>query len=561
MKYLLILIAASSAISYSLSARSEPLDVASNNNEPIGHYAYFLKETTSPLSLKDAINAFSDEHFTRSKEAFLSFGIGSKAVWLRFDIRNRTNSTVSKRLMIKNSWIDKIDVYFLRNNQVAQSYHTGDAQPFSVRPLENRFFIFDHVFQPGTTTLYIRTATPDPMVLPVYLSSIDAFVDRQMLEAYSYGFLYGGIFVLLAYNLMLFFSLKSSRYLYYSFYLTFFLITNISYTGHGFMWLWPDSPRWQLWSNPVLMMAFAISGLLFATRFLNTKKYFPRLHRTVIYGSAGFAAMQVLAVVSGSHLAALLLAFFFIFVFSASMVFLGAISLYAGNKSAKYFLAASITHVSTSSVTALVVWGIMPYSILAYRAIDIGMMIDAILLAMALADQFRISRQGKIQAEKLAKVDPLTEINNRRAFYQFVRPIWSTGQRHKHDMSIILLDIDRFKRINDTYGHAHGDRVLISLATMLKNEIRAGDVLARWGGEEFVLFLPETRLDTAKSIAERFRKKISELCIQAGSDTLFITVSLGVAHTDKADMTIDKLITAADKQLYSAKEQGRDRVC
>jgi len=561
MKYLLILLAASTTVFYSLSARAESVELAHENNEPIGKHALYLKEATSALKLNDAIDAFSDGKFTQSKDSFLSFGIGSKAVWLRFEIINSSDTPITRRLMIKNSWIDKIDVYFLRNRQVVEHYHAGDAQVFSMRPIDNRFFIFDHLFQPGNTTLYVRTETPDPMVLPVYLNNIDAFVSRQMLEAYSYGFLYGGIFVLLAYNLMLFFSLKSSRYLYYSFYLTFFLLTNISYTGHGYMWFWPDSPRWQLWSNPVLMMLFAISGLLFATRFLNTKKHFPRLHLTVIICSAVFAAMQALAVISGNHLAALLLAFFFIFVFSASMVFLGAISLYAGNKSAKYFLAASITHVSTSSVTALVVWGIMPYSILAYRAIDIGMMIDAILLAMALADQFRISREEKIQAEKLAKVDPLTEINNRRAFYQFVRPIWSTAQRHNHDMSVIILDIDRFKRINDTYGHTQGDKVLVSIASTLKQEIRAGDVLARWGGEEFILFLPETPLDMAKSIAERFREKISNLCLQTGNTTISLTVSLGVAHTRQADMTIDKLITAADKQLYAAKAQGRNMVC
>jgi len=561
MKYLLILITVSAAIFYSLSARSEPFDVANVSRAPIGKHAHYLKETTTPLSLEDAIEAFSDRKFTLSKDAFLSFGIGSKAVWLRFEIINQSNTAVTRRLMVKNSWLDNIDVYFLRNRQLTESYRTGDAQPFSMRPIDNRFFVFDQVFQPGNTMLYIRTETSDPMVLPVYLSSVDALESKHILEAYSYGFLYGGIFILLAYNLMLYFSLKSSRYLYYSFYLAFFLMANISYTGHGFMWLWPDSPRWQLWSNPVFMMLFAISGLLFATRFLNTKKHFPRLHRTVIYSCTGFALLQALAVISNSHTIALLLSFFFIFVFSAGMVFLGAISLYAGNKSAKYFLAASITHVSTSSVTAMVVWGIMPYSILAYRAIDIGMMIDAILLAMALADQFRISRQGKIQAEKLAKVDPLTDINNRRAFYQFVRPVWSTGQRHSHDMSIILLDIDRFKVINDTYGHTQGDQVLISIASTLKNEIRSGDVLARWGGEEFVLFLPETDLNTARSIAERFRLKISKLSLQTGSDDIYVTVSLGVAHTDKHDMTIDKLITAADKQLYIAKAQGRNRVC
>ena len=442
-----------------------------------------------------------------------------------------------------------------------ESYHVGDSQPFSERPIKNHFFVFEHAFQPGKTTVYLRTETPDPMVLPIYLTSIEEAYSRQSLQSNTYGFLYGGIFTLLAYNLMLFFSLKSYRYLYYSIYLAFFLIMNASYTGHGFGWLWPNSPQWQLWSNPILMMMFAISGLLFATDFLNIKTFFPRLYRVVIYGSILFGTLQVLAVITGSHVSALLLSFFFIFLFSGSMVFLGVISLYAGNKSAKYFLFASIAHVSGSSVTAMAVWGIIPYSTLAYRAVDIGMMVDAILLAMALADQFRMTQEAKIQAERLAKIDPLTGLNNRRAFYELVKPIWSTGLRNNRDMSVILIDIDKFKFINDTYGHAQGDNALILLAKNLMNEARSGDILARWGGEEFILFLPDTRLAEAISIAERFSQKISNMRLREENGTISLTASMGVVHNDKSDISLDDLISSADKHLYTAKEQGRDRVC
>ncbi len=554
---LLVALAAAS----NLSASEQAIVLPNAGQEPIGKHVQFLQEQAEALSIDAARQAFARGQFRASETAFLRFGIGARPVWLEFEVSNPTASATRKRLLLKNSWLDRIDVYFLEQDRLAASFHTGDSRPFSRRPVENRFFLFDHDFPPGTTTVFIRAETPDPLVLPIYLTSFAQFEHSQAWEHYSYGFLYGGIFVLLAYNLMLFFNLKSRRYLYYSLYLAAFLLMNLSYTGHAFMWLWPDSPRWQQWSNPLLMMLFAISGLVFALRFLEMKTAFPRLYHLVVSILSGFAALQVLAVIAGSQVASLLLSFFFIFVFSLGMVLLGALSLYVGNKSAKYFLLASVTHATAASITAMVVWGIVPYSTLAYRAIDIGMMLDAILLAMALADQFRINREEKIQAEKLALIDPLTEINNRRAFYEFVNPIWSTGLRHGHDMAIILLDIDCFKRVNDTFGHKQGDKVLTTIATIMREEKRAGDILARWGGEEFILFLPETSLDEALAIAERLRQKIMNLEMQIEGKPIPLTVSLGVAHMDRPDTSLDELISTADKQLYQAKEGGRNRVC
>lgn len=561
MKFRLIVIAFFAAVFWSFSASSGPLDVSVENHEPIGKHVYFLQEDVSPLNLDEAIKAYAGEKFTASQHAFLNFGIGTRPVWLRFEVDNRDKTPMPRRLSIETSWLDMLDVYFLHDGKVLEEHHVGDRRRFSERPVESRFFVFEHLFRPGKTTVFIRTETPDPMVLPIYLSSTEQAHSRQTLASYSYGFVYGVIFALLAYNLMLFFSLKSRRYLYYSIYLASFLIMNIAYTGHGYRWLWPDMPRWQLWSNPVLMMVFSISGLVFATRFLNTETAFPRLHRVVVFGCVGFGAFEIFAVITGSHVSALLLSFFFIFLFSGSMVLLGAISVAQGDKSARYFLLASITHVSTSTVTAMAVWGLIPYSMIAYRAVEIGMMVDAILLAMALAHQFNIVQQEKIQAEKLAKVDPLTGMNNRRGFYELVTPVWSTGVRKKHDMSMIMLDIDRFKLINDTYGHAQGDDVLRHVAKDLMEGARKGDIAARWGGEEFILFMPETSLDEAIAIAERFRHRISSIPLDMEGEMISLTASFGVAHAENVSATIDDLVSAADKQLYMAKKQGRDRVC
>ena len=521
--------------------------------------SYYLEESTA-LNINNALSRFNDGAFTVTTLP-LSLGIGSKPVWINFDVNNQKATDLSKRLSIKTTWLDRLDVYFLRSGQVEKAFHIGDSFAYSQRPRPNRYFTVDHDFSPGISTVLIRTETPDPMLLPIYLEDIKKAEAAETFENYSYGFIYGAMFALLAYNLMIFFSLKNTRYLYYSLYITAFLAVNIAYTGHGFMWLWSDSPYWQVWSNPVLMMMFSLAGLLFATHFLDTKEALPKLHRVVVLIGAGFLFAELLAIAMGSQVSALLLSFSLVFVFSGLMVLLGAVAFFKGNQSAKYFLIGSITHVTASSITAMAVWGLMPYSTLAYRAVEFGMMADAILLAMALADKFRIVQEEKLRAETLSKLDPLTSINNRRAFYEFVNPAWDVGLRKGRAMSAILLDVDRFKGINDRFGHAQGDEVLVRIAGVLSAEIRSGDILARWGGEEFVIFLPETPCDTSLAIAERLREKIAAMPLPDPLQNLVLTVSLGVAENDQGNKSLDELISAADKYLYQAKDDGRNRVC
>ncbi|RLA40859.1 MAG: GGDEF domain-containing protein [Gammaproteobacteria bacterium] len=558
--FMLLILATVFSLLWSGLAISNSLASSIGQETGIAQASFYLEDSGAPLNLSEANALYQSGAFADTKLP-LSLGIGSRPVWVRFDFSHVKKAALSKRLSVHTSWLDKLDVYFLHDGQLARTYHVGDSLAYSQRPRPSRYFTFDHDFSPGISTVLIRVETPDPMLLPIYLQDIKRAGAAETFENYSYGFVYGGMFALLAYNLMIFFSLRNSRYLYYSLYISAFLAVNIAYTGHGFMWFWSDYPHWQAWSNPVLMMCFSLAGLLFATHFLDTKEALPKLHRVVVLIGAGFLCAELIAIGVGSRVSALLLSFSLVFVFSGLMVLLGAVAFVKGNQSAKYFLIGSITHVTASSITAMAVWGLMPYSTLAYRAVEFGMMADAILLAMALADKFRIVQEEKLLAEILSKLDPLTSINNRRAFYELVNPAWDVGLRKGRSMSAILLDVDRFKGINDRFGHAQGDEILVRIADVLSTEIRSGDILARWGGEEFVIFLPETPCDTALAIAERLREKVAVMPLPDPLQRLVLTVSLGVAENDQGNKSLDELISAADKYLYQAKDAGRNQVC
>jgi diguanylate cyclase (GGDEF)-like protein len=159
--------------------------------------------------------------------------------------------------------------------------------------------------------------------------------------------------------------------------------------------------------------------------------------------------------------------------------------------------------------------------------------------------------------EKMAKTDPLTGIANRGGIGDFlVREIRShieTGNA----LTVILLDVDHFKEINDTYGHDHGDEVLVRIAKTLGETLRASDAVARWGGEEFLLVCPNTSLESGRSLAEKLRERIKTISLEA-VPTLSISASFGVATLGYE--SLEKLIKRVDEALYLAKQNGRDRV-
>lgn len=175
-----------------------------------------------------------------------------------------------------------------------------------------------------------------------------------------------------------------------------------------------------------------------------------------------------------------------------------------------------------------------------------------------------ISDRKRIQDDlyRLATTDALTGAINRRHFWQLSNQEVQRSIRYGHPLSLIIMDVDHFKSFNDTYGHAAGDLVLRTLAQVGQKCIRATDVFARIGGEEFTVLLPSVCLDGAISVAERLRRTFEELRIRLDSgETISFTVSAGVAERTPADRTFEDLFRAADTALYEAKNGGRNRIC
>lgn len=171
------------------------------------------------------------------------------------------------------------------------------------------------------------------------------------------------------------------------------------------------------------------------------------------------------------------------------------------------------------------------------------------------------AEQAHQEMEQLARRDTLTGLPNRRHMQEQLEAEQVRVQRNARAMSVILCDIDHFKKINDQRGHEAGDVILQHVAGLLAGRIRAQDIVARWGGEEFLLLLPETELDGARSLAETLRALIAMTPASYDGDSISVSMTFGVAQYTPGDKNLDSVIRRADEALYEGKDDGRNRVC
>lgn len=184
-------------------------------------------------------------------------------------------------------------------------------------------------------------------------------------------------------------------------------------------------------------------------------------------------------------------------------------------------------------------------------------------LESALAEAERLKRRY----EELSTVDELTQLHNRRFFFPETEALMARAVRHAQPLCLLALDLDFFKRVNDNYGHEVGDQVLQGVAEILRRHTREGDILARFGGEEFFLALPSTSASGAATLAERIRQRIHEEAFDARGRRFRVSASIGVAchgQDDPGQGTVrerlERLIRRADRALYYCKDHGRDQV-
>lgn len=533
-----------------------------------------------------------------------NLGYNDDAHW--FDVRLDPAFAGEKDYMLEVQYplLDDVVFHVLRGGRLERRVVTGDRLPFGHRTLEHTTFVIPLELRGGEPCeVLLRIATSSAVQVPVVLWTADAFLGRVNHLYTINGIFYGVMISIMLYGLSLFITMRERNYLYFLGYIFSFTILMLAIDGMGYQYVWPDLPFLQEHMITVCLGAVTAAALLFAANFLHLAENSPRLSLLlrVLGGVATVATVAAWVVPYAEIIRAILM----LPVLATVVVLAVATRLWRrGSRPAFLFCWAWIALLAGTCLMILAKLGLIPPSLLTENGPTLGMLAQAALMITAMAEDLKSSRhEQRAASEELLqvqeassrklreevrrqtrqlqdmmrelahvneeldqhnKLDGLTGIFNRGAFDERLDMEHGRARRTGSDLSLLMVDIDLFKNVNDTYGHQAGDECLRQLAAVLEEESRrTTDFAARYGGEEFALILAETAGDAALAVAERVRAAVEAMPFEVEGVRVPITVSVGVGHLKPIECPEDcegAVVAMADAALYDAKRNGRNRV-
>ncbi|MDE2594698.1 MAG: diguanylate cyclase [Burkholderiales bacterium] len=524
-----------------------------------------------------------------------NFGYSRSAFWLKVELLNEHVPQHDWLLGLRYPLLDYLDVYVVPTHGAVTHHATGDRRAFGSRPIDDRNFFFAFQLPPGErVTLYLRVQGQGSLQAPLVLTTPTAWQQAIGHEHVLQGMYAGALLAMFVYNVLLYVSLRTRSYLYYVTYLALFGLTQMVFNGMAFQYLWPDLPEWSNRAAPLFM---GLSGWIltqFSRDFLALPTHWPTADRVVratlwIFGGVAVAGLWMdYAIPIRVGTTASILAPFLHLVITAEM-------LRRGHRQALYFLAAFGGLLVGVTLAAMQAYSLVKASVLTEYGLQIGSVLEITLLSFALAHRLKLAQEAnarlqlahaaeleeRVQArtadldramhklteantrlQALTVRDALTGLHNRQFLNERLPDLWRQAQRWHQTLSVLMIDIDHFKQVNDRYGHAAGDEALRLVASTLARHLgRPGDLAVRYGGEEFLVVLPQTNLEGACHIAENLRQSVAHLVCRVGHDLIPLTVSIGVAQAkpSHASHRVEDLLHEADQLLYQAKRSGRNR--
>ena len=524
-----------------------------------------------------------------------NFGFNPAPHWFRVNLRNNSDQDVQRLVELSYALLDYVDFYLIQDGQIIQQVQTGDQRSMQQRVIHHRHFLLPvDIPAQSDLLLVMRVQTTGALQLPLTLWDLSEFFKHDQL-VFSLQIMFVGIMLGLAlYNFLLFVTTRDVSYFWYVASMS--AITGLILCLYGIpaQFLWPSYPRLNNLSLVASLCASLVFTSLFTYFFLKLK----RLALTIRFGFMVLVALGcfifILNFFIPYHIAIRLSTF--LTIFEASIAIATGLYLWAhGEVLARFYTTAWFAFFSGAVILVLSKWGVIPRNFLVENILPIGCVIEGLLLSSALAYRMNRHRQKRFQsqsellrlqqeanalleqrvAERTAELelanqklsalnqkDGLTDLYNRAFFEEKLQHEWQKGSRGHNPMSLLMVDSDHFKRINDTYGHLCGDACLVHLAGLMQNSVnRAGDFVARYGGEEFVILLCHTEANNAALVAERIRQLVEKTPLIWQTHTVELTVSIGVAGTVPHGLLNPKtLLQAADQACYCAKRQGRNQV-
>ena len=551
----------------------------------------FYEDTTKKMGIEE----LKKQNFKLTRPIHSSQGASQSAWWIKFEVQNPTNKPIDWILYFNYAQFDEMQSWQYNNANILISHslkgdHHIDESKISLE--ERTSFEFITPAQ-EKNTVYVKLAYVGSGVIDMFHSvwTKDEYIKSQELRFNLLIVVLSAISTLLFYNLFILFILRKKEYFWYIIYLMGVISVILTTNQLGAHYIWGNSLYLVDIMPIVTVMIIFVSFILFTREFLETFRYLPKVDK--------FLKLLIFLSLLNFVLANFGMRGLAIDIFQISTItfiffpIIGAILWFRGYKIARGYTIASLILSITIIIALLRFSEFLETNEYIFWLSKFGFIAEGILLSIALADRITILEQETVnaqdkqrdtlekaketlelevakrtlelkkqtkKAEKLARIDEMTGIANRRAFLERGEDLVYENIRYKTPFSLVVIDIDHFKKVNDTYGHTIGDLVLKSFAKEINKHIRDTDFFARIGGEEFVILLPHTPSDLAMEKTKKLLKNINDLEILHEKYILKITISIGICEFTNPHDTIYSLLSKADQSLYYVKEHGRNNV-
>lgn len=571
--------------------------------------AHYYQEPAGPMDIDQITQATIEERFLPLPRGMARLGLTERPAWLRIQLPVTTENPVYVELA--NPLIDEATLYVPDAKGGYQTRQIGDTIAFARQDLAYRNPVI-RIDAPASAPLYLRVADSGSLAIPPRLWNTADLMSHIAASERGYGLCFGVMLAMLLYNLVLFGFQRDPTILLYVASVLGTIVAIATINGLCFQYFWPQATEWANQAPSFFSALSVVLASAFALQFLRMRHYARSLRWPTIALIGAGSVGALLALFADAQVAIHSITLFDtatpLVLFAA-----GLLSWRNGRRPARafalgwgVFLVGSVTH-------TFYLWGWLPIDGLAINSLEIGAAAQVLLLSIGLADHLKLLRQESDFAHKssnrilarlneqlesvvekrtvelaqakqrveaintelqqhnrqlyeLAIRDGLTGLLNRKTFLQRLETRLIEASRYRYSVAVLMLDLDDFKPINDTYGHIVGDSALKAVADTLMNELRESDACGRFGGEEFVVLLPHTGegedgTESACAAAERLRAAIQAVRIE-DQDDIRLTVSIGAtwAAPPMAHCRATTLLEVADAALYRAKNEGKNRV-
>lgn len=575
---------------------------------------YIASEATDNISAILKLNESMWQSINRS-----SFNVSDKAHWFSFELHPDKLSR-SQLLEVAFANLDEVDLWFVANDSnqqkiILKHHKTGDSLDFKLREIQHDQLIFPVPARTQPTQIYLRVKSQGKLKVPIKVWADEEYIQYLGSSRLFIGIFYGFMAAMALINLFLYITSRNLSTLLYAAYVACLSLALASSQGLAYRLIWPEIVIFQQHAVLFFVSAMLFFSSLFTASLLDIKQSYPKLARLFVLLRISILLYILLIfiipqnILASSAASVILIAMLFIF---SSTLFVA----YKGNPIARYLSVAWCSLLFSGFLGLADNFNWINLHIDPSYLLMLGAVIETLFMSLGVAMRFNAqgllakkafrkaaaNKQKAIQAkealmqlqleakqkleyavdernyeleiairelndannelERKTSIDPLTGVANRRAYDKKIIAEARRSRREKTPLAIAMIDIDHFKAINDTYGHQCGDEALKHFANVLKDCLkRPSDVICRYGGEEFVVILPNTDLEGARMLMESVRISTQNSQIQFEDASIEFTVSIGVStRVIATDSEYELLNAFADKLLYQAKESGRNQV-